>query len=774
MNGNVATLTLPAVNPTDVDQNITYSISYLGGQVNTAQTTVNAALSSGIAGFITDGGTAVKDAVVTINGKTATTNADGYYVVNDVEAGTYDVTIAAQGYPVTTVSGVKVDANNLTALSQGITALVKANITATGVVADKTTGAPISGGAVTLEYNNPTTGWTAVALAPAVTTSAAGAFTLNQATATPDMEFGGQYRLTVKATGYHDTVVNFTTKSDDVANVLAGIEMEAIKPISITGVAKDSTGAVINAGTVTLSDADGNTLGTATTGADGAYSFTNQALLSGKYTLTLDNSTDAVYSSTIDVTEGTDVTNDINLVGGYNVSLTVGTEAVGGVFSAAGSDADTATYTATLLNGNTVVATKPLTASAGDDSELSFTLNRVAPGTYTLRVSGNYVTTKDFSVTVTNTNATVSGRTTTAGYITGVVDDGSANVAGATVELLDSNNNVVATTTSANTTGVYDFAGVAAGNYKVRVSKDGFVTKTSAAAFAVANETDATENVTLAALPTTGAVAGFVRADSTLTPAAGAVVTYYNEDGTSAYTATVAADGSYSIASITPGTYKVVVRDPSALETYVTSQTVAAGDAITNANYKLTAGGNETLTIKLTDKNSQAVNVNAGDVKLYDVNAAQGTAAAEADGYWVNAGASDTITFNTLSKGTYELKIDAPSSYVDVDQTVTVTSATQQLPIQLVDAASVYSVNFRLVDADNTDGDAADIVVFKADGTKLATTTTAADGTATIANLANGTYKFYIFKNGNLVTTKDVTVNGANVSVPVIQLATAN
>ena len=43
-------------------------------------------------------------------------------------------------------------------------------------------------------------------------------------------------------------------------------------------------------------------------------------------------------------------------------------------------------------------------------------------------------------------------------------------------------------------------------------------------------------------------------------------------------------------------------------------------------------------------------------------------------------------------------------------------------------------------------------------------------GVATISGLVNGTYTFYTYYDGTIVAVSTVTVNGANVNVPVIQL----
>lgn len=728
--------------------------------------------TSGVAGFITNktDDKVVKDAVVTIGGQSGTTNKDGYFAVKNVPAGKYDVTVKAQGFDTVTVKGVNVVTDKLSTVNVQLDELVSSGITISGVVIDSATGAAVKDAKVTLDYNDPKDGW--VEGVAAVTTGANGVFSIDQKAAKDKLVFGGQYRVNVSydnvKAAYHGAVVNVTLKSDAVANVLDGIELTPVKAINVIGTVKDSKGAAVNRGTVALLDGEGTQLAAATTDSTGKYSFAGLTLPTGAYTLKVDKAGNAVYAETINVTEGTDVAKDINLAGGYNVSFTLGTEAVNGAFST--KDADVADYTATLLKGNVEVAKNTVTGTKdADDTSLAFAFSRIAEGTYTLRVTGNYVTAKDFAVTVVDKDVTASGRTTPAGYVTGTVT-GTGAIKDAEVQLLDSNKAVVAETTT-DESGNYEFKGVAAGSYTVSVSANGYVTKASTSAFTVNADTKSTEDFALSAVATTGNISGFVRSSGTLAAASGAKVSYYAlsvadvQAGTFVKGATVSSNGSYSVTALKPGTYKVVVRNAGNFETFVTTQAVAAGDDLKDVNYRLTTGGKATLNVTVVDKDNKAVSVGKGNLKMFDSFADE-----IKDTALTNKAAGNTFAFTNLASGTYHLTIAAPLGYEAVDTTISVAAgAANDVKIQLVKSADAYNVSFRVVDNKNADVEGAQVVAFNADGTIMKSDKTVG-GVATISGLVNGTYTFYTYYDGTIVAVSTVTVNGANVNVPVIQL----
>lgn len=274
----------------------------------------------------------------------------------------------------------------------------------------------------------------------------------------------------------------------------------------------------------------------------------------------------------------------------------------------------------------------------------------------------------------------------------------------------------------------------------------------------------------LAAVATTGNVSGVVRTSGTLTPVAGATVTYYNAEGEEVQSATVAANGSYSLTTLAAGNYKVVVRG-TGVETYSTTQKVDAGDQLTAVNYNLTKGGTGSLEVTVVDSEGKPVNVNAGGFDLSDVFV---DPTSPTVGAWEKAGtASDTVTFTGLSTGTYNLAIDAESAdFVDVNTTATVAAGVPtKLKVVVDEVAAQSKVNFRVINESNVNVNGGQAVVFKEDGT-VKEIHEITDGTAPLA-LVDGNYTLAIYNNGYIVSKSEVKVAGEEVTVPAIQLTPA-
>jgi hypothetical protein len=731
----------------------------------TATVTYDVAHTSGVSGFILNGSTPVKDATVTVNGQSTTTNAKGYYELLDVAPGTQEVTVEAEGFQTVTVSDVKVMEKMVSSLTKDISSVLinTANIQVSGMVVDSETGASINDATtVTLEsYDAETDTWNEVA---SVNTNS-GAYTITQADASPDFKLGAEYRQTVSMAGYHDFEQMITLDNQEVVNSLAGIELDDVEAIDVTGKITDATGANVgDTTTVEIYNAAGDLVGNTTT-VGGTYSLTDLQLMSGTYNVVVDDGTSAVSYTEFEVTEGADATHNVKLQEGNTVNATIGTESLSDVFGADASDADDAVYTLELLSGNTVIKTSTDTGTAlADEATLGFSFDRIAPGSYTVKISGDYVQTEEFALTVDG-DETLEERAVPAGLVTGNVTDSTpTSLEDAMVNLLDTDGKVVATTKT-DASGDYKFGGVVAGDYTVSVSKADFVTEESAE-FTVAKNTASTTDVSLEDVVTTGDVAGFVRVKGSLAPVSGATVVYYDEDGEEVYNTTVGADGSYSLSTIAAGTYEVVVRN-AGVETFTTTQEVKAGDDLKSVNYNLTNGGNAALEISVVDSEGNPVDAAVNGFDLSDAYV-DPTLTSAGIGYWeLDTAPTDTVTFTDLSAGTYELTIDVlDPAYVDIDTTASVAMGeTGELEIVVEEVAAQSAVNFRVVDETNTDVTDGTVVVFNEDGS-IKTVIASDDSLA----LVDGNYKLAVYKNGYVVAKRDVTVAGKAVTVPVIQL----
>lgn len=711
--------------------------------------------TSGLSGFIHDGTDAVEGATVTVNGATATTDADGYYELLDVAAGTYEVTVEADGYETVNVADVAILEDEVTAWSQDIAEIDTTEIAVSGMIVDGATGEALNADVALESYDADTDTWVEVASV----TATSGAYTIDQDDAAPDLELGAEYRQTVSLNGYHKFVQTIKLDDQEVANALAGIELNEIAALDVTGKITDADSVEVAAATVKIFDANGVQQGTdLTTGVDGKYSLMDAQLLSGTYNVVVNDGESAVSYSEFEVVEGTDVTHNVQLEEGFEIATTIGTESLNDEFAAG-------TYTLEVMSGNTVVADEDIILADVSDT-LTKTLTRIASGEYTLRISGNNVVTEEFAVTVDG-NETFEDRAVPAGTIAGTITASSGTVAGATVNLLNEDGEVVDTIETDDT---YTFGGVATGKYTVEVSQNGFVTEESAVATVSKNADTTGVNVEIDEVVTDANVSGYVRVNGSLSPVDTASVVYYNKDREVAYSTTTNATGAYAIADVEAGTYDVVVRDDNdGVETHVTTQTVEAGKDLTALNYNLTKGGNASLEISVVDSEGNAVDVHADGFDLTDAFTFNDETLAA--GFWEGAGdgPTDTFTFTGLSAGTYDLDLDiASDEYVDVDTTVTLASGeTGELEIVVEEVAAQSAVNFRVVSETNEDVNDAIVVVFNEDGT-IKTTLTSGDKTVA---LVDGNYNLAVYKNGYVVAKRDVTVAGKAVTVPVIQLS---
>lgn len=244
---------------------------------------------------------------------------------------------------------------------------------------------------------------------------------------------------------------------------------------------------------LTLRDNLGNVLGHATTGAGGAYSFGN--LAPGNYTIE-ETQPPAYGSSTPNTLTPVAVTAN-NLTGNENFGETYGSLA-GYVYIDANNNAAkdageapiagvTVTLTGTDVNGASVNRTA-LTQADG-----SYLFDQLLTGIYTITETqpAQYGDGRDALGTAGGTlapdvtsniglgggidamgydfgerQAALSGRVFIDANKDAALDNGEAGLGGVTLKLLDSGNNVLATTTTA-ADGSYTFAGLSAGNYSV-------------------------------------------------------------------------------------------------------------------------------------------------------------------------------------------------------------------------------------------------------------------------------------------------------------------
>jgi len=175
----------------------------------------------------------------------------------------------------------------------------------------------------------------------------------------------------------------------------------------------------------------------------------------------------------------------------------------------------------------------------------------------------------------------------------GVRDPGESPMSGIVVELLDSNGNVIATTTT-GPTGTYSFENLPAGPYTVRESDPSGYTSTTPNTVPVTVSGGSTSIVNFGDQPI-GSVSGIVYVDrdgdgvqDPNEPGIGGVtVRLLDSNGNVVATTTTSGSGTYSFPNVPPGNYTVSETDPAGYTSTTPNQvpvTVPAGGAA-NANF---------------------------------------------------------------------------------------------------------------------------------------------------------------------------------------------
>ena len=365
--------------------------------------------------------------------------------------------------------------------------------------------------------------------------------------------------------------------------------------------------------TVTLTNGNGDVVGTTVTDANGYYEFTG--LVEDSYTATVDNSTlpaGSVPTYDLDGVATPDVATttvgageskgqvDFGYRGSSALGDTVWQDTNGNGVQDAG-EPGLANVTVTLTDGNgDVVGTTTTDGNGG------YSFTGLAAGTYTVTVDASTlpagsVATYDYDGTGTANTAEVTlggGETNNDvdfGYRgssalgdlvwydangNGVVDGGEAGISGVTVTLLDGNGDAIASTVTAGD-GTYGFGNLAAGSYSVAVDAttlppglgptydyDGVGTPNSAAVTLAGGEVNNGLDFGYVALdPHTAAIGDLVWNDANNNGTVdagelgigGVTVTLLDGNGDAIATTTTAGDGSYGFSGLAAGTYTVVI-----------------------------------------------------------------------------------------------------------------------------------------------------------------------------------------------------------------------
>ena len=608
--------------------------------------------------------------------------------------------------------------------------------------------------------------------------------------------------------------------------------------------------------TVNLVDASGTVVATTTTDADGNYSFTG--LGDGTYTVQVDKTGPLASTEQTEDPSGQgdsrsqaitftrsdpDVTN-VNF--GYAEDYTIS----GTVYY----DKD---RSETLNNGepgfdgitvnllNEAGATVATTTTKADGT---YSFAKLPAGTYTVKVEPSDLLkkleqTEDPDGTKDHTSGVVqvnhdnpSVQNVNFGYATNYtikgtiyrdadrsesLEDGEKLYQGVTVDLLDKDGNVVATTTT-DASGAYAFTNLEEGTYKVRVRKEGPIADLDQTEDPDATKDNTSGDITLElndpikenvnfGYISDNSISGTVYRDDNRSGALNSGESGYPEqtvqlldkDGTVIATTKTDANGMYSFDKLPDGTYSVkVVKDGALADT---EQTGDPDSTLDNASEPITLDeANPTKkdvdfgyvpdyfikgTIYRDGNRSGALDT---DEKLYEGVTVQ---LRDADGTVVATTTTDAdgaYSFDKLPAGTYTVTVvqDGPIAGLEQTGDPDATKDNASEPITLNnDNPSTTDVNFGYVnnnslsgtvyrdDSRNGDQDGTEpgysgvtVQLLDKDGQVIATTTTDANGNYSFDKLPDGTYSVTVVKDGELADTEqteDPDATKDNASEPV-------
>jgi hypothetical protein len=557
------------------------------------------------------------------------TNTNGTFTINGLEPGTYSVTASAPGAGAITDSGVTVS-SGLTASVGTLTLAQPATLS--GTITDSASGAAIADAMVSSD---------AAGAPAAVTTAANGTYTIaglpagaQGITVLPPDATHTETQLTVTLTGGSTTTQNVTldptgnlsaTVQSSPGSPLADVLVDLVGPSSSTGPVSTQSLETNSSGVVSASSLLDGTYDLQIPGSDVHQSFTvSNSSLSPNITLTVPVAT--VTGKVVDASG--------NAMSGVPVSLIDTTGAVG--TTTTHSSGAYSFYVTGLASADVVAAS----ASAG---VLVASGVSASPGT-TTTVPNLQAGSATLSVAVSDVGGVVSGAVATLSSGS-AADSASAAVVAAT-----------------DNTGTASFSNLTPGTYRLLVA-DG----TDAPLSETVTVSSGANQQTVSLAPG-GAITGTIAAGGQPVEAA-SVVAVANAASTPSGQATTAADGTYTIAGLAPGTYSISINVGGDVPAVVSGVQVTAGSAST-ANATLSTTGS-TLTVDLAPDSSGNPLPNA-TVEVVDATGnVIGTAGL--GGATAGTDSSATGTIGPLAAGSYTMQVTS-GGRATANQAVTVAS----------------------------------------------------------------------------------------------------
>ena len=740
---------------------------------------IDAALTGGgtISGKVTDstsglgvGGLTVAavDAAGDSIQQTATA-PDGSYSLGGLTPGSYRVLVSPQwpsAYSDHQSGEVSVTAGST---ATGVNVVMEGGGAVAGTVTDAATGRPIAGATVEL-YDDEST--------VTATTTSNGGFVFGGVG--PGIYFAD---FTATAGGY------LTQYYDDSATdggalpifVTAGqVERDVDASLQsgghIKGVVSDAqTQQPVANIEVDAYDSTGTLVSSAQTGSDGSYSIAG--LSSGRYTVGFaatgtggdylpsfyEGASSQSGAQSVSVTDG-------GATGGIDASLSRG-GTISGVSTSAASGKPVDGGEVTIYDTSDDYVASTSTAADG-----SYSVAALPTGTYEVGFSpgsddGGDLSTyyggatlagsQGVSVTAGQTKGGIDGALPAGGSISGTVTDAGLGspLNGVQVEVYDADDDFVGSATT-DATGTYTVAGLSTGAYTVSFTEQygndlyaqqwyDDASSDTAKAVQVTNGQSATGID--AALVRSGVIEGVVTAAGTGDPVGGVQVDALDSDGDLVQSSTTAADGTYSIGDIAPGTYEVEFSGGEGLDyapqyypgaaSYggASPVQVSNGAVVSGLDATLQTGGEIAGTVTDSQTGKPIQNV---DVYGSAPDGAAGVATTDAEGHYLISGLPSgdfTVHFSVDDQSYLPQYYGAQTSNTGGnDVTVTAGSETQGIDSSLVPSAQIEGTATGANAGHALAGVA--VAAYNATGDQVGSGQTDVDGAYDITGLAAGSY----------------------------------